>query len=200
MEDFLKKLQGIPGLLSDKAIQFALSGYNAVSNKETLPANKRIFLDTFVNKNPSEINQTYFLPSELDAIKQLIASKGGDSGGIQYKDYEKFFPQKDGKYQVSAVNLSAGDANPYESVRTSLGQFLYTKDPKTGNYVINDVYDFNKPKSVKGNKALEAFGLSDYVIQPETISSPYTALRTFAQRNMPEGSGRKVKLVIPGLL
>lgn len=200
MEDFLKKLQGFPGLLSDKAIEFALSGYNAISNKDTLPANKRIFLDTFVNKNPSEINQTYFLPSELDAVKQLIQAKGGDSGGIKYEDYKKFFPQKDGKYQSSQNNLSAGDVNPYESIRTSLGQFSYTKDPKTGNYLVSDVYDFNKPKSVKANKALEAFGLSDYVIQPETISSPYTALRTFAQRNMPEGSGRKVKLVIPGLL
>jgi len=197
MDDYIGKFLG---LLSDQVVNLGLRGYSAMTNRNELPANQRIFLDTFVDKNKNVINEGRFLPTELEAIKKLVASKGISSGGITYEDYKPFIETKDGKYQTSANSLFAGNKNPFESIRTSLGQFRYQTDPNTGQITVSDAYDFNPARTGIQKKVMDAMQLNDYVGQPEILANPYAALRMYGQRNMPEGTGRPVRIKIPGLL
>lgn len=212
-KSLLEKLDELPAKAADKLTEFALKAYRAVSDKESLPANQKVFLDTFVDKNKGQITEKFFNEEELRAIGKMIASKGGEKGSIRYDDYASFM--KPSQTSAKAGVLEAG-ANPYESVRTTLGQFNYRKDPSTQQYVVEDRYDFNRrvkqprvaydpvygPIFSPGKKNLEEIReMSDYVVNPKVItpvnSNPYELLRLYAGRNMPEGQGRPVRVKVP---
>ena len=94
------------------------------------------------------------------------------------------------------AGVNAGAKNPYESIRTTLGQFNYSIDPKTGNVSVKDTYDFNPMK----NKAYQTESRGDYVVN---MLDPLTIARAYGEARMPSGSGkgRPVSIQLPaGLL
>jgi hypothetical protein len=191
----------LPAKASDKIIELALQAYGGLRNRGSLPANQKVFLDTFVDKNQAPITESMFSEPELNALKAMISRKGGDKGSINYNDYASFMNTN----QVSGNKgvLEAGK-NPYESLRTTLGQFNYRLDPATKKYVVEDTYDFNrlqKPPASGGKTTEDVLKMSDYIAQPEVFNpgnmNPYMALRLYAGRNMPEGQGRPVSISVP---
>jgi len=191
----------LPAKTADKLVELALQAYGGLRDRGSLPANQKVFLDTFVDKNKAPITEKMFSEPELRALNAMISSKGGSKGSIQYDDYGSFMNTS----QVSGNKgvLEAGK-NPYESLRTTLGQFNYRLDPTTKKYVVEDTYDFNrlqKPPASGGKTLEEVFKMSDYIAQPEVFNpielNPYMALRLYAGRNMPEGQGRPVSINVP---
>lgn len=115
----------------------------------------------------------------------LYNSKYGKTGtpfnvapNIQYDDYSS----KDNIYTTET-----GNNNPQASLRTLLGRFNYTVDPKN-NVVIKDIYDFNPPTLKYGSPETNT----------ELSGSPlYTALREYAGEKVPPGKGRPVNISVP---
>jgi hypothetical protein len=185
-----------------KAIANAIVGggvqaYGAVADRTDMPSNKRIYLETFADKQTAPITQKNFTEAELRTIGELIKAKqaanpNSPTGYIQYKDYSQFVP----KEQLSTnAGVNVGVANPYENIRTTLGQFNYAVDPKTGNVVVKDVYDFNAINS----KVQQAMSRGDYIPNAPSV---YGLARMYGEAMMPAGSGkgRPVEIQIPGLL
>lgn len=190
MDDFLKSL-------TNMLVGAGIKGYGAIADRSQMPSNKRIYLDTFADDNRSPITEKNFNQEELMRIGEIIKSKQAANpqateGYVQYKDYVKFIP----KNEVSTeLGVNAGVKNPYENIRTTLGQFNYSIDPKTGNVLVKDTYDFN-PMS---NKVYQAQSHGDYVLN---TLDPLTIARMYGEAKMPSGSGkgRPVSIQIPGLL
>jgi hypothetical protein len=190
MEDFLKSL-------TNMLVGAGIKGYGAIADRSQMPANKRLYLETFADNQTSPITERNFTESELQNIGEIIKAKqlanpNAANGYIQYKDYAKFIPTN----EVSTeLGVNAGAKNPYESIRTTLGQFNYLVDPKTGNVSIKDTYDFNPMK----NKAYQTESRGDYVVN---MLDPLTIARAYGEAKMPSGSGkgRPVQIQIPGLL
>jgi hypothetical protein len=176
-------LQGV----SDLIAKGLLTGYDTLVNRENLPSNQRVYLSTVLDRNMEPLTAKDFNPQELAAIQKLVQQKGGQSGAIKYADYPV---PKEGE-SATARPLSGKDF-PYENIRTTLGQFTYKLDPKTKQYQISDVYDFNaKP-------------LTKDVVQGDYAArfaiSPYLMARAYGQNVVPVGQGRQVNIAIPGLL
>jgi len=188
MDDLIKKLTNL-------LVEGAVKGYGAVADRSKMPSNKRLYLETFADENRNPITERNFTEQELQTIAALIRAKqamdpSGVSGVIQYKDY---FPFLSSKETSQAAGVNAGDRNPYENIRTSLGQFRYVVDPITGAVRVIDQYDFNRLQENRVNQALQR---GDYVMN---ILDPYSALRIYAGERMPPGTGRPVNIQIPGL-
>lgn len=190
IEDFLKAI-------ANTIVGGGVQAYGAVADRTDMPSNKRIYLETFADKQTSPITQKNFTESELKTIGELVRAKqaanpNSPTGYIQYKDYSQFVP----KEQLStSVGIGAGKANPYENIRTTLGQFNYSIDPKTGNIIVKDVYDFNAINS----KVQQAMSRGDYIPNAPSL---YSLARMYGEAMMPAGSGkgRPVEIQIPGLL
>jgi hypothetical protein len=188
MEDILKKLTNL-------LVEGGVKAYGAVADRSKMPSNKRLYLDTFADENRGPITERNFTEQELQTIAALIRAKqamdpSGASGVIQYKDY---FPFLSAKETSQSAGVNAGDRNPYENIRTSLGQFRYVIDPVTGTVRVIDQYDFNRLQENRVNQALQR---GDYVMN---TLDPYSALRIYAGERMPPGTGRPVNIQIPGL-
>lgn len=176
-------LQGI----SDAMAKGLLSGYDALVDRQNLPSNQRVYLSTVLDRNMEPLTAKDFTPQELAVIQQLVQSKGGTSGAIKYADYPV---AKEGE-SAPARPLS-GKEFPYENIRTTLGQFTYKLDPKTKQYQISDVYDFNAKPLTKD--IVQGDYVGRYAI------SPYLIARAYGQNVVPVGQGRKVNITVPGLL
>lgn len=188
MDDFLKSL-------TNMLVGAGIKGYGAIADRSQMPSNKRIYLDTFADNQTGAITEKNFNVDELQRIGDLIKAKQAanpeaTSGYIQYKDYAGFLTPKETSQQAG---VSSGERNPYENIRTTLGQFNYKVDPKTGNVTVADTYDFNK----LNNKLYNTMSRGDYVVNS---LDPYTIARIYGQANMPVGKGRPVSIQIPGLL
>ncbi len=178
---------GLLQSISDLMAGGLLKGYDAIVDRQNLPSNQRVYLNTVLDKNVEPITNKDFTEKELATIKSLIERKGGDSGSIKYSDYPK---PKEGESML-ARPLS-GAKFPYENIKTTLGQFTYKLDPKTGQYVVSDVYDFNAAPLDKNASH------GDYI--GKFFLSPYVIARAYGQNVVPEGSGRQVRVMIPGLI
>jgi hypothetical protein len=188
MDDFLKSL-------TNMLVGAGIKGYGAIADRSQMPSNKRIYLETFADDQKGAITEKNFTEDELRRIGEIVKAKQSinpesTSGYIQYKDYAGFLSPKETSQQAG---VAAGERNPYENIRTTLGQFNYKVDPKTGNVTINDTYDFNK----LNNKLYNTMSRGDYVVN---TLDPYTIARIYGQANMPVGKGRPVSIQIPGLL
>lgn len=186
MDDYLKKF-------TNMLVGTGIKGYGAVADRSSMPSNKRIYLETFADEQRSPITERNFTEAELKTIGELVKAKyaaNPQSGAIKYEDYAKFLSPKETS-QVAGV--AAGERNPYENIRTTLGQFQYAVDPKTGNVTVSDVYDFNK----LNQKLMNTMSRGDYVVN---TLDPYTIARIYGEANMPVGQGRPVTVQIPGLL
>lgn len=188
MDDYLKKL-------TNMIVGAGIKGYGAIADRSSMPSNKRIYLETFADEQRSPITERNFTEAELQTIGQLVKAKQAAnpkemSGYIKYDDYAPFLSPKE---TSNVAGVSAGERNPFENIRTTLGQFNYQIDPKTGNVVVSDVYDFNK----LNNRAMQLMSRGDYVVN---TLDPYTIARIYGEANMPVGQGRPVTVKIPGLL
>lgn len=190
MDDWLKSL-------TNSLVGMGIKGYGAIADRSSMPSNKRLYLETFADEQRTPITEKSFTEAELKSIGEIVRAKqmanpSANTGYIQYKDYAQFIP----KEQLSTqMGVGAGAKNPYENIRTTLGQFNYAVDPKTGNVSVKDVYDFNPMK----NKAYQAQTRGDYVVN---ALDPLTIARMYGESQMAEGSGkgRQVQIQIPGLL
>lgn len=173
--------------LADMIVGGGLKTYDAMVDRKELPSNQRIYLETVLDKNISPITEKNLTTKELETISKLIQTKGGQQGAIKYKDYPV---PKEGESAI-ARPLS-GDKFPYENIKTTLGQFTYKYNPKTKEYEVSDVYDFNA-NPLTGNQSS-----GDYI--GKFFLSPYVLARAYGQNVAPEGFGRKVNIKVPGLL
>jgi hypothetical protein len=184
-------------MLANQVTGAGVQAYGAVADRSQMPSNKRIYLETFADKQMNPITEKNFTEAELKTIGELVRAKqmanpNAPTGYIQYKDYANFIPVE----QLSTnAGVGAGGANPYENIRTTLGQFNYAIDPKTGNVVVKDVYDFNP---VKGGK-YQSESRGDYLSRTPSLTN---IARIYGEAMMPAGSnkGRPVQVQIPGLL
>lgn len=188
MEDLLKKL-------TNMMVGAGIKGYGAIADRSSMPSNKRIYLETFADEQKTPITEKSFTEAELRTIGELVKAKqsidpASTSGYIKYADYAKFLSPKE---TSQTAGVAAGERNPFENIRTTLGQFNYKVDPKTGNVVISDTYDFNK----LNQKLMDTMSRGDYVAN---TLDPYTIARIYGEANMPVGQGRPVMVQIPGLL
>jgi hypothetical protein len=138
-KSLLDKFEELPAKAADKVVETALRIYRGITDKEALPANQKVFLDTFVDKNKGAITEKFFNQAELRALGKLIASKGGETGSIKYDDYAAVMKPAD--VSVGKKGILEAGKNPYESLRTTLGQFNYRRDPTTQNYVVEDMLE-----------------------------------------------------------
>ena len=188
VDDALKKV-------TNMVVGAGIKGYGAIADRSSMPSNKRIYLESFADEQKTPITEKNFTADELKTIGEIIKTKQAidpklTSGYINYNDYAKFINPKETS-QVTGV--AAGERNPYENIRTTLGQFNYKIDPKTGNAVISDTYDFNK----LNQKLSKTMSRGDYVVN---TLDPYSVARVYGEANMPAGEGRPVQIQIPGLL
>lgn len=186
-------LSKISGLLSDAAVKASLMGYDMINDRQQMPSSQRVYLNTFLDNNKSKITEKDFTPKELANIMEIIKAKqaadpNATRGYITYKDYEKFVPKE--QLTVNA-GIKAGEKNPYENIRTTLGQFRYQVVPEMQRVFVIDNYDFNDVPAYKDDESGEYIG--------KDISKG-RILRAYGRRNMPEGQGRQVLVEIPGLL
>jgi hypothetical protein len=191
MDDFLKSL-------TNMLVGAGIKGYGAIADRSQMPANKRLYLETFADNQTTPITEKSFNMDELQRIGEIIKAKqlanpNAQDGYIQYKDYANFIKPS----EVSGVaGVSSGERNPYENIRTTLGQFNYAIDPKTGNVSVKDTYDFNPMQ----NKSYQRQSRGDYVVN---MLDPLTIARAYGEAKMPSGSGkgRPVSIQLPaGLL
>lgn len=167
----------------------ALSSKESAAEKEQkMSAAHKIYLDTFGFRGRRDpVTVEYFNPEEQKAIADLIATKGGKKGSIQYKDYGM------DKRKLGPQHVLAGKLDPYVSVNKSLGQFNYELDPKTNSYRVTDQYDFNPLTDVGGRQVSSDF-MGDYL---SDVPGLYNKARIYAGRHMPPGTGRKVDFTVP---
>jgi hypothetical protein len=188
IDDFFK-------MLANQVTGAGVQAYGAVADRSQMPSNKRLYLETFADKQMTPITEKNFTQAELNTIGELVRAKqmanpNAPTGYIQYKDYANFIPVE----QLSTkAGVGAGGVNPYENIRTTLGQFNYAIDPKTGNVVIKDSYDFNPVKSGK----YQAESRGDYLSRTPSLTN---IARIYGEAMMPQGKGRQVQVQIPGLL
>lgn len=163
------------------ALGNAFPNYGLFTPVKTLNDTLKGNLETITEKN--------FTPDQLDFLKNLIAFKeysGENKGSITYKDYVKYVLSKqDGPVSFTPGIFSIFD--PYGQIMTTLGQFNYQIDPKTKNIEIKDKYNFN-PMYIDNSPNIA-----------ETAYGPYGAIREYAGRKIPEGTGRPVKINLTGL-
>ena len=101
---------------------------------------------------------------------------------IQYKNYSNLPTEV-----IDNFTVFAGNNNPVSSLQTLLGRFNFNVD-KSGNLLIKEDYDFNKPPSGVSQE-------STHEIAP--ILGPYQILREYAGEKIPEGQGRPVQISVP---
>jgi len=145
------------------------------------PTNAKIFIET-VQGNRNPITEKNFSPQELAAIKELIMLKGGDAGDIQYSDYNNLSKamQKRGQMPMSVTPGLLSMSDSLGNIQTTLGRFKYARDAN-GNFVVQDAYDFNAPKSNEMQEVGAATG-------------PYGLIREYAGAKIPPGRGRPINI------
>jgi len=113
----------------------------------------------------------------------------GTPGAVHYDTYGKAFGHS--SQLVPHLGLNAM-RTPEGNVMTTLGQFNYKTNPN-GDTTVTDKYKFNNfyagawnsmPMREKAQMA---------------IRDPYTALRSYGETILPEGTGRDVRVQLPSL-
>ena len=95
-----------------------------------------------------EINELDLSPSEMRALQDAVVSGGGGRGGgsrVQYADYDTGDdPYADVGGGGGSLELLGKAFDPSYSMKTTFGQAAVEYDPETGNYYLNDRYNFNE--------------------------------------------------------
>jgi len=112
--------------------------YAPIRNMSTsvLPSNI-VALKQSMEGIETPLENSFFPNSELKDIYKLVEKAEAD--GRNYVTYTDYNPTGNVTEQKSV----SGYLGNQERVRTTLGQFTFKKDPKTGIITIEDTYDFN---------------------------------------------------------
>lgn len=123
-----------------------------------LPTNIKMYLRQF-SSNPSDIDERYFKPDELQAIRNAIKSREDiktyagtytpDNRNPNYIDYDYYrmgnpsFNKADSFEDNLLGNIVNSMQSPVYNASSAIGSAYYNID-KNGNVTIDDRYDFNK--------------------------------------------------------
>lgn len=151
-------------------------------NPADYPTAGRVFLSSMQGVR-TPITERSFTPEELGAMQGLITQRGGLSGAITYRDYDRMVGNRDIETQAMGAM-----SNPLGNVRTTLGQFRYQYDPDAHHYNIQDTYDFNDNQNTRDLESKDG----SYAMDPR-----YHAARWYAGEMMPPGEGRDVRIGLP---
>ena len=153
--------------------------------------------DTLKGKEQT-ITEKDLTPEQVKFLKDIVAFKekylaenkgasGLKPGTINYTDYQLYADSlPEGNHVISRTPGFFSMFDPYGQMQTTLGQFNYKIDPKTGDIKLSDKYNFNPLYNVDGSAAME------------TAYGPYGAVREYAGRQIPEGTGRPVNINLTG--
>ncbi len=110
-------------------------------------------------------------------------SRFSNPNAVAYSDYYNWWKDQpeDSRPEIKNQGMQSL-LTPYGQMQTTLGQFNYQKDPKTGDIKITDTYNFNPLETSKDESDLGVYG----------------AIREYAGRQLPEGSGRPVNINLLG--
>ena len=272
--------------LGEKVVGGALRFYDRHADRKTIATNRRVFLESVMDKRKDPITEASFTPVELTELANVIGAKyanlhedtdryaaylqnelAAHAAAVKAKDrdhmrYPEFVAQyekdltaikafKAGKFTQDFLDLASGtptyersmalrnaskggtdlqkafnvkpyvtyddykqtkeDArsahtiwatNPRAMLRTTLGQFQYSVDPKTNALVVTDTYDFNPPKSFLGLGPTTTplpVGETDVAEGGPAAGGLYGLIRQYAGRAMPPGAGRPVRVQVNAL-
>jgi hypothetical protein len=259
--------------LGERLVGAGLNIYNRFADRNKMPTNRRIFMESVVDKSKSPITEGAFKPVELDTLRNLILRKYAplapaldkyekylverisdhekavrekNKDKIMYpefakryaddintlrkykqgvitpdfleiasgvKDYARYhamtqsdvrdsfnvqpiFGYEDYGIDMKDARRASAGNDPRAALHTTLGRFKYEVDPKTGDLVVVDKYDFNPPASGITGSALKSqpVTLSSLAMSAEGIGGLYGVIRDYAGRTLPEGSGRDVRI------
>lgn len=167
--------------LGEKAVEAGLRLYNKFADRKTMPTNRRIFLESVLDKSKDPITEKAFSPEELETLSNIIFNKYAPLVPAlkQYEDFLKtklrehdlsvaaknkdriLYPEWESLYRndLDAIQkFSQGQLTPTFIDITS-GSPNYKRDEQLSKLGIRDVFDV-KP-----------------VISYEDYGVPYTAAR-----------------------
>lgn len=267
--------------LGERVVGGLLRTYSKYADRKTMPTNRRVFLESVIDRRKDPITEAAFKPEELADLSAVVsekyrnlpeavdqyaaylekslashdaAVKAKNRDSIMYPEFESQY-RKDlaavkafraGKLTQDFLDLASGtrtyersvalneasrggedlrtkfnvrpyikyddyNQNPDDAaaahttwatapramLRTTLGQFRYAVDPKTGALVITDTYDFNPPKGFLGLGPATTpppVGEGQVAEGGATDGGLYGLIRQYAGRVMPPGSGRSVRV------
>lgn len=271
--------------LGEKVVGGALRFYDRHADRKTMATNRRVFLESVMDKRKNPITEASFTPVELTELANVIGAKyanlhedtdryaaylqnelAAHATAVKAKDrdhmrYPEFVAQyekdlnaikafKAGKFTQDFLDLASGTptyersialrnaskggtdlreafnvkpsvtyddykqtgaeaqsahtvwaTDPRAMLRTTLGQFGYEVDPKTGSLVVTDTYDFNAPRSFFTQKTGPALpiGETDVAEGGAAAGGMYGLIRQYAGRAMPPGAGRPVRVQVNAL-
>ena len=139
VDDVGKKID--PSNLLTNISSFATSVGNAVDTASSTPA-KLLLQDLLlpdVSKGFFSINENYFSEDEISALRQLARKKGE---GIIYKGDYKDVTIGD-VWGANEKSVVTGGLTMGDRLYNSLGRTKIVKDKETGEYYVEDTYDFN---------------------------------------------------------
>lgn len=88
--------------LTDKTINAGLRLYDKFADRKTMTTNRRIFLESVLDKSKEPITETAFTPAELNTLGQIIFSKY-KSIDEPLSTYEKFLVEKMTKHKAAVA-------------------------------------------------------------------------------------------------
>lgn len=91
--------------LGNRAIETGLRIYNRLANRKNMPTNRRIFLESVVDKSKDPITERSFTPEELEVMSNLIASRYADLAPA-VREYEEYL-----QTQIREHNKAAAEKN-----------------------------------------------------------------------------------------
>jgi hypothetical protein len=92
-------------------------------------------------KEQSTITENAFKPEEIEYLREIVRRKG--TGSLNKEDYGKIKVGSSVRGATEKGELSSGSLSLPEILYNSIGGAKITKDSTTGEYFVEDVYDWN---------------------------------------------------------
>ena len=158
-----------------KVLDETLSGSKTPLTAKDITLEQQQFLKSLIDHKESK-NAEY-------AKKFGEGSRFSNPNAVAYSDYYNWWKDQpeDSRPEIKNQGMKSL-LTPYGQMQTTLGQFNYQKDPKTGEIKITDLYNFNPLETSKDENDLGVYG----------------SIREYAGRQLPEGSGRPVNINLLG--
>ena len=133
--------------LGNRAIESGLRLYNRLTNRKDLPANRRIFLESVLDKSKDPITERSFSPDELKTLEEIISSKYSVTLPA-IDEYESYLKSK-----LAAHNKAKADKNK--------GSIMYPEAAARYETDLKAIQQFRKGKLTSDFLDLTA-GNTDY--------------------------------------
>ena len=158
-----------------RVLDETLSGKNTPLTTKDITPEQQQFLKSLIEHKEAK-NAEY-------AKKFGEGSRFSNPNSVAYSDYYSWWKDQPQDTRPPIMNQGMESLlTPYGQMQTTLGQFNYKKDPKTGEIKITDTYNFNPLETSKDESDLGVYG----------------SIREYAGRQLPEGNGRPVDISLIG--